>query len=390
MTRWINLLTLALMLQGRRKLAAGRDLALLGGATFLLTSALLLGQALVRETEDLFRHGPDIIVQQRAGGRQEPISLNLSHQLVRLPGIQSVTPRVWGSYRDPLSGSLMTLWGADDYPAAVASLQPDGIPIGSAAISCVVGDGVAPSRHLEPGDLLPVLGAQEQLSVLRITGVFSPETQLLTRDLVLLHSADVRRIFDLPAHTATDLSLTVTETATRGHVAREIRQHFPTLLPIPQETVRSLYRTLFSGGSWFVLPAWILYGATLVLLCWNRATCLPDDDPSVADLCRAMGWTRPDILALKLLEGLVVALPAYLTGLLAALLTFPAAPWLELLGALSRTPDLAFDLHLVPQLTPDSWLLPLLLTLFPYSAAGLLPAWRTLRRPEETAGRVVM
>jgi len=380
MSRHLRLLDLALALLCRRKLKTLCTIGVQAGAVFLLASALFLGAASQHMATLLLSAAPEIVVQQRCAESQVAIELEWIEKLAALPGVRGVAARTWGYYRDPLTGANLLLMESGAGPGPAAALAEGVFPFGGDPLGCVIGPGVAALRQLETQDLLPVRGADGKVYALRVSGVFSPSSRLLTHDLVLLDRDRLRQIFHFPPGHATDLLLSLDTGSRRATVARTIKEHFPQLTPITREAALARQAGIFSGESPLIRLVWASGLGTLLILAWGRGYALDRQERSFVSLCRALGWHRAQVLELFFWEGLAVALPAFLIGLLAAHLHLFAAG-APLLMHLNRGRSLLpFPFELEPAI---SWL-PLaglcLLTVAPYCLARLWPAWRGAQR----------
>ena len=154
-----------------------------------------------------------------------------------------------------------------------------------------------------------------------------------------------------------------------------------------REDLERTYQAIFDWRATLIL---LPLGATLLafaLLVWDRASGLSADERREIGILKAIGWETGDVLALKWLENGLISLFAFLLGLSAAyghVFGFGApllAPVLQGWSVLYP----AFEL--TPTLHSGELLTLLLLTVLPYTAATLIPVWRSASRDPDTVMR---
>ncbi len=374
MRRHLRILDFALsaVLRNRTKtLVVVAVYALLVG---LLASLLLYVRALRREAQRVLASAPEIVVQRLRAGRHELIPVDRAAAIRRIRGVVEVSPRVWGYSYDPPTAATFTLWGADSVPAAALELS-EGV-LGAEPRTCVVGQGVAEARFLWVGDRLPLKGGDGELYAPRVTGIFTAASALLTNDLVVMPTAELRQIFGIEAGLATDLAVTVRNPREVDTVAGKIQRLWPDVRVITRPQMLRTYDAIFDwrGGLWAALLLSTV--AAFAILVWDQASGLSAEEYRTIGILKAVGWSPRNVLELKLWEGTIVSAVSVLTGLLAAqihLLWLDGALFTRVLkgwSVLFPAYDLAvgLDAHTVA--------LCLLLAGLPYVAASLVPAWR--------------
>lgn len=342
----------------------------------LVASLLLYVGALRNEARRLLDAAPEIVVQKVQGGRQELIPAEWRGPAEQIRGVTEVRPRVWGYVFDPATGATLTLWGADSVPRDSLELVEGHLPGEGARDVCVVGLGVATIRLLDVGDRLPLLGSGGQLHAPRITGIFTADSALLTNDLVVLGTSELRTILGMRPGEATDLALRVGNPLEVATVARKIQEALPGARPVTRRQILQTYDAAFEwrGGLWLAILASSI--AAFGILVWDKATGLSADEYRTIGILRALGWSPRNVLELKAWEGGIVSAISLATGLVFAqihLVWFDGAVFSRILRGWSA---FSTPLALKPDLDAYVLLLCLPLAVAPYVAASLVPAWR--------------
>jgi ABC-type lipoprotein release transport system permease subunit len=362
----------------------GKTAAILVVYTLLivvLATVLLLTHALKTEAVKLLADGPELVVQRTMAGRHELVPVAAAQTVAAIPGVGAVTPRVWGYYYDSLTGANYTLLGVD---ATDASLELVAGRLPQTDGECAIGAGVAAVRRVGVNDDLILIDAGNIGTIFTITGVFRTESRLLTEDLLVMPTAPLRRFFGMPAHLATDLAVSVRNPNEIDTVANKVKRLLPDSRPITRKELLRTYQAVFDWRSGMLLA---LFASALLAFCimaWDKATGLSAGERREIGILKAVGWDTADVLLLKAWEGLAVSLLAFLLGFALAfgLVFWWGAPllggvlrgWSVLFPELRPTPYI--DLYQVATLA--------FLTIVPYVASTVIPAWRAaITDPDE-------
>ena len=296
MTRHLRILDLALSLQGRHKTRFILDCGVYFLVVFLLASVLFTTAALREEAALLLADTPELLVQRVSAGRHDWIPLDYAVPIAEIRGVESVTPRLWGYYYDPPARATYTMMAVEEIPGDLARSMEGGQARLEAPWDCIIGLGVARMRLVEEGDIIPVRGSSGNLHILRVQGVFSADSQLLTNDLVVMREADWRTLFSVPPGVATDLAVKVPNPPEVNTVAEKILGRLPDARPITRELILRTYDALFSWRGSIVLLA--LFGAlaAFLILSWERASSIGGDESRMLGILRGVGWEVSDII----------------------------------------------------------------------------------------------
>lgn len=359
--RQLGLLDYTVAALGRRK---GRNAGLLAAYTLivaLLASLLLYGQALRAAAEELLAGAPEIVVQRLTAGRHDLISAERLQVLTDLRGVREVRGRLWGYYYDPAVGANYTLLVPADAPATG---------------SVHVGAALARALSVAPGDTLSLRAYDGRPQPLRVAAVLDARSELVSADLMLIGEADFRALFAFPAGQYTDLALFVSNPAEVRRVARKVLERLPDSRVVLREEMRRTYAGVFDWRQGLLLSVSALALVAFALLAWDKAAGLSAEERREIGILKAVGWESGDVMAMKLWEGLLVSLIAFLLGYVLA--------WLHVFyldGALFRPVLQGWSVlyprfRLVPRAEVMQVSTLFCLTVLPYVAATLVPVWR--------------
>ena len=342
----------------------GKHLALLLVYTlivFLLASVMLFTHSLQREARLVLAESPELIVQRMVAGRHDLIPGEHLERIAGIRGVQGSYGRLWGYFYDPAVRANYTLL-----------VPPNDAP---AAGEIRIGTALARTRGLAIGDYLSLRAASGEPFAWRVAGLIASDSELVSADLVLMAEEDFRRFFAIAPGLYTDLVLNVRNPREVQTVAEKVSLALPDSRPILREEILRTYDAVFGWrqGVVFVLLA----GAILAfaIFAWDRASGLSGEERREIGILKAIGWETGDVLRMKLWEGAVLSLTAFLLGYLLAYghVFYASAALFE--------PVLKGWAVLYPAFNPVPFVDGLqvatlfFFTVFPYTAATLVPIW---------------
>jgi len=346
----------------RRK---GKNIALLLVYTlvvFLLASVMFLTYSIKREASTILKDSPDMIVQKISAGRHDPIPLSYLEKVIGIRGISSAKGRLWGYYYDPITGANYTLMVPDNF-----SHGPGGIEIGQ---------GVSRVRTTFPGDVLDFRTWEGKIMNLEVKRVFSPESELVSSDLILVAQEDFRALFGGSRNHVTDLVLRVRNPKEIPTIAVKIAELLPDTRIILREEILRTYDAVFSWRGGVLML--ILAGAVLafIILAWDKASGLSQEERKEIGILKAIGWETSDVILMKFWEGMAVSLSAFLAGIILAYIHvfFLSSNLFE--PVLKGWAVLYPQFKLVPFIDASQVVALFFLTVVPYTVATLIPSWR--------------
>ncbi len=340
-------------------------MAVLLVAVTVLAVALLSVHALADTQNAWLQQAPSLIVRRIDNGWRPMAQKESVAALAAVPGVTRAVARVWGVASDP-AGKAVTVIGLDEQsarmlgePFSLPSPQPGQAIAGSELANYGQGSGITLSAVTS----IPVT----------LSAFLPASTAALTRDFVLLHPKDARRLLGLQAMEASDIAVWVYHDSEQ----EAIRADLAAALPFPvRVTTRieagDIFSTqLFRRGSLFgILALPMLLALSFVVLGVVQRRLAGRYE---AGLYKTLGWTDGDLFRLYLYRGLLLGVPALLLGLaLAAFVVLgPFAdaviPWL--FGTASGSAPLSCSLTSVLLVLVESSAL----VLTPFLAASAWP-----------------
>lgn len=340
---------------------------------FVLASLMLFTHALRSEAAYVLASSPEVIVQRMVAGRHDLVPPDYLERIGRVRGVQKMQGRLWGYYYDPVLNANYTFMA-----------RPSG-EIADGGI--MVGNALARERGLSTGNTISFRSYSGKLFTFEVLATLSPDSELLSADLVLLSENDFRRFFEYPAGHFTDIAMSVANPQEVRNIAAKLGKMLPDSRPILREEILRTYESLFDWREGIVLT--VLAGAILAfaILAWEKASGLSAEEKREIGILKAIGWETSDIIRMKSWEGLLISITAFLGGVLAAyvhVFHFGAAVFEPVLKGWSV---LYPKFKLLPTVDGLQLVTLLFFTVFPYMAAVLVPIWRAAIADPDTVMR---
>jgi cell division protein FtsX len=362
LSRQRNLLDFSLSSLSRRRGKTLGMMAVYTAIVFVLASVMLFSHAVRREAATVLSKSPEVLVQRMVAGRHDLIPARYLEAVKGIRGVQSAEGRLWGYLFDPAAAANYTLMVPTN-----PRIEPG---------KAVIGDGVVRVRNADPGDLMGFRAHDGSLVQFKVEGTVGRDSALVSADLFLVAEEDFRRLFGVAAGHYTDLAISVRNPREVAKIAEKIDAALPDTRIVLRDEILRTYESVFDWREGMLLV--LLAGAILAfaIFSWEKASGLSAEERREIGILKAVGWETGDVIRLKMLEGLVVSLTAFLVGyLLAYAHVFH-------LGAGLFEPVLKGWAVLYPKyrLTPfvDELQVATLFffTVFPYTIATVVPIWR--------------
>jgi ABC-type lipoprotein release transport system permease subunit len=366
MRSWIekqrHLIDFTLASLARRK---GRNLGLLlvyGVLVFVLASAMLYTHALRHEAAVILEGSPEVVLQRLVAGRHDLIPPGYLERIGRIRGVQEMRGRLWGYYYDSVVKANYTFMVPADGSVEKGTL--------------VVGPALERERGLAVNNGISFRSYTGQLFSFTVAAVLPQASELASADLVLINEEDFRAFFTYPAGHYTDIALSVANPREVRNVANKLANALPDSRPILREEVQRTYASVFDWREGLMLALLSAAILAFAILAWEKASGLSAEEKREIGILKAIGWETGDIIKMKLWEGGLISVTAFLAGFVGAYVQVfrLGAPLFE--PVLKGWAVLYPRFDLVPVIDGLQLATLFFFTVFPYMAAVLVPIWR--------------
>ena len=135
---------------------------------------------------------------------------------------------------------------------------------------------------------------------------------------MVVQTEGARQVLELPPGEFTDLVVYVPNPEEIENIALKIRRYFPELRTITRKQIQNTYTAVFGWKSAFVLSSLLAAIFAFLILIWDKASGLSQEERREIGILKAIGWDTDVILSVKLWEGLILSGISSLAGLLLA------------------------------------------------------------------------
>ncbi len=368
-----HLIDFTLASLARRK---GKNLGLLfiyGLLVFVLASVALYTHALRTEAQKVLAGTPEIVLQRLVAGRHDLIPPGYIDKIGRIRGVQKKEGRLWGYYYDSVVKANYTFMAPRDMKVERGEI--------------IVGPALERSRGLAAGNGISFRSYSGELHTFIVADVLPQASELVSADLVLMHEEDFRAFFKYPDGHYTDVAMSVANPQEIRNVALKLMDALPDSRPILRDEVLRTYASVFDWREGIMLA--LLSAAILAfgIFAWEKAAGLSAEEKREIGILKAIGWETGDVIKMKFWEGLLISLLAFLLGYVVAYLHVFYANAALFEPVLKGWAVLYPRFTLTPHIDGLQVATLFFFTVFPYTAAVLVPIWRAATTDPDTVMR---
>ncbi len=347
---------------------------------FLLSSILFISNSIKTELFITLKSLPQITVQKIQAGRHKNIELKRVDELLKLHGVQSAVPRVWGYYYFEKAGVNFSVVGIDSFDKQYKKSFErvvQNVDFDKLQNSMVVGVGVSQAlRQNYYKEYFNFIKPDGELKKVKIAGVFKSETSLESNDIILMPKNIAYEIFGMSPDKATDIVLSVANPREIPTISKKIKELYPDTRVITNSDLRVSYQNIFDYKSGLFLALFVVSAFTFFMIVYDKASGLSSEEKREIGILKALGWKIDDVLKAKFYEAFVVSFISFTAGIILALLfvyTLQAPVLKDIFIGYSRLKPV-FELPFI--LDFQTLFLLFFLTIPLYIAAIIIPSWR--------------
>jgi ABC-type lipoprotein release transport system permease subunit len=335
-------------------------------------SVFALTDALRGEARRAVATLPDVTVSRLRAGRPTTMATRDGQPLRTIAGVGAARPRVWGYlYLDALAANVVVVGLAPEQRAAVNTAVNGAVPLGDSRGWVLLGDSVARAFGARLNDELDLAGR-----TFTVRAMATRRTSAVTADVLAMDERDARAVLAMTEDEATDIAVQVHNPEEVATVAQRAAELFPGARVVARDELARAYELTYSGRGGFVAMALLPALVALLVLAWDRMTGLSPDERREIAVLKSLGWATRDVLAVRMLESSLTGATAVALGAVGAHVYVYVLGAPGLFDALRGWSVLAPSLEPAPSGDGASVLAMVSLTVVPWLAASVVPAWR--------------
>ncbi len=348
----------------------------------LLSSFLFLSASIKHDSIEALKSQPDFTISRMIGGRSSDIEIKRIERYSEIAGVDFVSARVFGRYFLPDQKHYFTIIGVDFFDEQLVKwideiLKKTDIKKFLAKNNMIIGDGVR--EYLKKNyygkyyDFTTPFGKKVKVNIFDF---FKKDSNLISSDFILMPIDLAREILGIDKNFATDIILNVPNPAERENVKFKLLLNDYDIRVITKDELFKEYENLFNYKGGVFLIVFVISLITFMLILYQRYSMINSSDKKEIALLRAVGWSIKDVIKLKLLESFIIALYAYLSGVIIAYIyVFHfGAPLLK--DIFLGFKNLKSDIDFTPVINAGDLVSLFLVFIIPFMASVLIPVWK--------------
>jgi len=349
---------------------------------FILASTLFISSSIQKELDSTLEAQADITLQRFQAGHPIDTPKEWIDSYLQIEGISHVQGRVYGEhYYEPKEQHFLII-GIDFYDAQISKdmqklVKNLDIEKFLSRKNMIIGSGVKEFfdrfHYFDSYTFRPPDRSKEKLY---IYDTLPKESNLFSSDVILMSEENARKILGVDEGYVTDIILDIQNESERKKIYEKlILSHFDTRI-ITKEDIKRHYKNLFNYKGGFFLTLYIVVILSFLLILYQRYTMVQNEDKKEVAILRSIGWRIDAVIYLKLFENAIIAIFAYMLGIIFAyvyvyLLNAPILQAIFLGDANLKT-----DVHFLPTINISDLFLLFALFVIPFLLSIIIPLWR--------------
>ncbi len=292
----------------------------------LLASFMFLSSSIKHDALISLKEQPDFTIQKIRGGRSVDIPISLVDKFSDIKGVSYVAPRVFGRYYLPDRKHYFTIVGVDFFDEQLVTwinklTKNIDIKTFLSKNQMIIGNGVKNylKNHYYDSyfNFLTPTGKEKKVYIF---DTLQKDTNLIANDIVLVDINLAREILGIQEDKATDIILNIPNPSERTNIKQKLLLiNYDTRI-ITKDMLEKEYENLFNYKGGIFLLLFTITLITFMLILFQRYSMINNSDKKEIAILRAIGWSIKDVIKLKILETLSIAILAFLLGIVLAYL----------------------------------------------------------------------
>lgn len=347
---------------------------------FLLFSVLFISTSLQHDQLTIVQNEPEILVENYRGGKKSDMDDFFIQPLYKLKGVEKIIPRVIGNYYFEQAGVYFTVIGIDffapNFNEQINQFTEQKINLASKDLF-FVGSGVKKSlEHSYYKNDFTVYTQKGDAKTVKIISLNDKDFGLLGNNIILCDINLARELLALETFEYSDVYLSVPNEAEIPNLVAQIRTLYPTVKITTKEEKISQIHNLYDTKGGIFLTLFIVVLLSFMILLYQKTLFSFASEKKEIGILRAVGWKITDIIGLKIVQNLFIALSGYFSALLCAyVFVFKLnAPLLQ--NIFVGSDKTLFIPHFTPSFGMGELMIVFLLGVVPFVASVLFPVWK--------------
>lgn len=347
---------------------------------FLICSILFISSSLKSSSLQIITHEPQILVENYRGGIKSSVDDFYIEALKNIKGITSIIPRVSGKYYFEQSKTYFTIIGLDffapNFNTTINALSKQKIEYANEDTIFIGSSTQSTLEKFSYHDSLTLFSYGGESLHVKIIPLDDKDFSLLSHSVILCNISLAKQLLGLERFEYSDFFVDVPNETEVPNIVAQIRTLFPNAkITTKEESVAAAFN-LYDYKSGLFLALFLTAIVSFMILLYQKTIFSFAHEKREIGILRALGWKISDIIKLKLVQNLFIALSAFVLALVCSyIFVFKAsAPLLKNIFLGSDASSI--QTHFIPSFSMMDIIILLLLSVIPFMASVLLPSWK--------------
>ena len=350
---------------------------------FIASSFIFTSSSLQNSLDAELKGQPDIIIQHKKASRNHPIDNSIVDEINEIPGVEKAYERVFGYYFFDTANRYINVIGIDfldeDQEKQIKHLyenfdlkvfmQKDNMLISSAVKKLF--------EQYYYDKFFNFIVEDEEPKKVYISGVFDKRVNLFLNDAVIMDIAIAKDILGYEENEASEIGIVVPNKLEIDNIVQKLLVITPTSKIITKNNMYKYSHELYDYKGGIFLSLFITSFLGFLVIFYSQACSISGPGKKQSGILRAIGWSINDIIKWKMSEAMIVSFVSFLSGILLSYFYIFLFKNNIFVSIFLGSDNVYKDISLEPFFDINSFAILFFITIVPYLASTLHPAWKS-------------
>ncbi|MDQ1325268.1 MAG: FtsX protein [Campylobacterota bacterium] len=350
---------------------------------FIASSFIFTASSLQNSLDAELETQPDIIVQYKKASRNHPIDTSIIDEISDIPGVEKVYERIFGYYFFDTANKYINVLGIDFLDDEQEKqikhlyknfdlksfLQEDNMLVSSSVKKLL--------EQYYYEKFFNFIVEDEEPKKVNIYGVFDKKINLFLNDSVIMEMAMAKDILGYEENEASEIAIIVPNKLEIDNIVQKLLVITPTSKIITKNNMYKYSHELYDYKGGIFLSLFITSFLGFLVIFYSQASSINGAGKKQIGILRAIGWSINDIIKWKMSEAVIVSFVSFLSGVLLSYVYIFLFKNNIFVSIFLGSENVYKDIILEPFFDINSFVILFFITIIPYLASTLHPAWKS-------------
>lgn len=350
---------------------------------FVVSSFIFTAASLQNSLDAELKRQPDILIQYKKASRNHPIDNGIMEEIKEIPGVEKVYERVFGYYFFDTANKYINVIGVDflddEQEKQIkhlykgfdlkAFLQEDNMLVSSAVKKLL--------EQYYYEKMFNFIIEDEEPKKVNIYGEFDKKANLFLNDSVIMDTALAKEILGYEENEASEIAMIVPNKLEIDNIVQKLLVITPSSKIITKNNMFKYSHELYDYKGGVFLTLFITAFLGFLVIFYSQASSISGAGKKQIGILRAIGWSINDVIKWKMSEAMIISFVSFLSGVLISYLYIFLFKNNIFVSIFLGSENVYKDITLEPFFDINSFVILFFITVIPYLASTLHPAWKS-------------